>query len=279
MAIETTDPKPEEETEPTTPVPKIPTIELKVVKPSDIVRWLKFLVYGDTGAGKTVLLGSASAVPEMCPVLYCDLEAGTLSIRGTDVDVVSVDTMAELSNAFNYVRTHIGEYKTIAVDTISEVYSVQMRQRLRNAALKDPRHDQYVPEMQDWLHSTMRMRSILRVIRAMPCHVLVAATPTIVEDQMVGEILKLYPDLPGKLAPEVGKYFDIVGYLYTKLVGPRKLVRELQCQPYNRIAAKDRSGQLGAVLVEPTMAEIFRLATGAIVVSEPEPAVEEEVIE
>lgn len=257
---------------PKAPLPRIATVAPKIVKPADIIRWLKFLVYGDTGVGKTVLLGSAALVPDMYPVLYCELETGTLSIRDVDVDVVEIHSMTELINAFNYVRTNPGKYRTVAVDTISEVYSVQLTQRLRHAVIKDPKHDPYVPEMQDWLHSTMRMRSLLRLIRAMPCHVLVAATPSIVEDQMVGEIHRIYPDLPGKLAPEVGKYFDVVGYLYTKLVGPRKLVRELQCQPFNRIAAKDRSWRLGSVVVEPTMEKIYNLAVGVAV--EPEAGVE-----
>lgn len=269
------------ETLPKAPVPRILSVAPKILKPADVIRWLKLLVYGDTGAGKTVLLGSVADVPDMCPVIYCDLELGTLSIRGADVDLVTGNTINDLLNTLNYVRANPGKYNTVVIDTITEAYTLQMEQRLKHAVLKDPSHDPYVPEMQDWLHATMRIRALLRTIRAMACHVLVAATPVIVADELVGDILKLYPDLPGKLAPEVGKYFDIVGYLHTKLIGPAKLIRELQCQPFNRRVAKDRSDRLGMVLSEPTMEKIHSLAIGAKVAPEvgPEPTEEPIVTE
>src|SRR6476660_5334933 len=47
-------------------------------------RWLKALVYGSPGAGKTTLFGSAADVPEMCDVLYISAEAGEEALIDND---------------------------------------------------------------------------------------------------------------------------------------------------------------------------------------------------
>ena len=46
-------------------------------------RRINVLIYGDSGIGKTVLAGSAAAVPEMRDVLVLDAEGGTESLVRT----------------------------------------------------------------------------------------------------------------------------------------------------------------------------------------------------
>ena len=66
---------------------------LVIQSPDEIKDKFNTLIYGDSGAGKTVLAGSASNVLEMNPVIFVDIEGGTLSLNlYKDIDVVKVDS-------------------------------------------------------------------------------------------------------------------------------------------------------------------------------------------
>src|SRR5688572_28653656 len=57
---------------------------LKTRKPQDKLPFLNAMIYGDSGAGKTLLTGTAAFVPELSPVLLIDVEGGTHSLSHFD---------------------------------------------------------------------------------------------------------------------------------------------------------------------------------------------------
>src|SRR5262249_29687362 len=67
-------------------------------------RWLKILIYGRTGAGKTTLAASAVDVPSMRDVLMIDAESGDMT----------VDDNPRIQNAEEIEHIRITEFKQVA---------------------------------------------------------------------------------------------------------------------------------------------------------------------
>jgi len=224
----------------------------------DRIDYLKILIYGDTGTGKTWLAGSAAAVEELRPVLYADFEDGVLSIRDRDVDLLPVRDYNDLREMSALLQQPDPDdedslkYKTVVIDSLTELYQLNMEVQLR--AEQRP---QSVPELRDWLKCTQKMRRFLRHIRGLPIHFITTCQARIITDEVTGAISR-GPDLPGKLAGQVGHYFDIVGFLDASLDrGGETVTRSLQVQPYKRVIAKDRSGVFELGIENPTMQKIY----------------------
>lgn len=96
---------------------------LNVEGVSQLPPQLNLLLYGESGVGKTMLAGSAAAVPRMSPVLLIDVEGGTLSLRHSypDVDVVRVQTWDDMSRVFEGLVKGENDYNTVILDSLTEI--------------------------------------------------------------------------------------------------------------------------------------------------------------
>lgn len=249
---------------------------LEIVRPDYNLKYLRFLVYGETGVGKTVLAASAADVSDLAPILFCDCDLGTMSIADRDIHVVSVKDMNDLLNVNRYIRANPGEYSTVIVDGLTALYYTILRDRLRTPGRSD-KEDPYVPSLRDYLHGTFRLRLLLQAYKTAPINVIMTA----LVDEKIDEFTSarsIRPALSNKLAQEIGADFDIVGYLSVK-IKQHKPTRLLQLEPFGNRGAKNRSThKLPAVLEAPTMAKIYRGAIlGELTDSEEEEV--EELIE
>jgi len=234
---------------------KLPSKPLEVVKPNYNLKYLRFLVYGETGVGKTVLCASAADVPQLSPILFCDADLGTMSISDRDIDVVPIRGMDDLINVNRYVRGHEGEYQTVIVDGLTSLYYQMIRQRLREPD-RTKNEDPYVPSQRDYLHGTFRLRVIIQAFKTAPVNFLATALVDVRQDEFT-DIRRVRPALSNKLAQEVGAEFDVVGHLSVR-AQMQTLTRILQLEPYGGRGAKNRSVyKLPAVLQNPTMTTIY----------------------
>src|SRR4051794_28795708 len=87
---------------------------LKVQPVAEQDKFLNVLIYGESGAGKSRLSGSASKVAEMSPVLLLDFEGGTLSLRDIypAVEVVRITSFSQLQGVYNDLYSAKHGYKT-----------------------------------------------------------------------------------------------------------------------------------------------------------------------
>lgn len=77
------------------------------------VRYLKALVYGEYGSGKTYLMGSSVQVPQMRDVLLISIEAGELTLYDPDnpmpfhlIDIVNVHDYKTTGRVYDFLKLH-----------------------------------------------------------------------------------------------------------------------------------------------------------------------------
>lgn len=235
-------------------------VEEKIVKVSEAPHYLKMLVYGEPGVGKTVF---SSTAPKP---LIIDAEGGTLSIaKKKDVFTYRIDDFSELSEIFVYLRKNEHKFETVVLDTITEIQKRSMDKILKEAIALDPNRDPDVAILRDWGKNTEQVRKVIRAFRDLEMHVIFIALADSVRDETDGS-LKVQPSLTPRLVNDICAYVDVVGYLFVQEKeegkGKKKLLRRMLFHPIGKYVAKDRSGKLPLVLDEPSFPKILKIVLG-----------------
>jgi phage nucleotide-binding protein len=248
---------------------------LQVAPPSDIVEWINALFYADPGVGKTYLTGTADDSELTRPMLLFDVEGGVTTIRHkSGIDVVRVRSMKELTDNYNKLYTSIKNgkiyYKTVGIDSLSELTDLDMRYIMEEAWGKNPdKVDKDVPSQREWGKARVHMRRIVRAFRDLPCNVIFTAQVATLQEE--GQPTKFFPGFSGKLRTEIPGFMDIVGYMYAEN-NQGVIDRKIQFQGTRRVVAKDRTATLGDVLTNTSLPEIWELIHSAGKVNNKTPA-------
>lgn len=191
---------------------------------------VKVLVYGQAGAGKTVL---AKTLPN--PIIL-SAEAGLLSLADTDIPFIQITCMDELMEAYRYLtESSDGQaFSSIVLDSISEIGETCLNAELKGS--KDPR--QAYGEMQH------RISDLIRSFRDISGrHVYFTAKLEKQQDE-IGRIL-YQPSMPGnKMGQSLPYFFDEVLALRMEKDAEGVTQRALMCDSDGLWQAKDRSGKL-----------------------------------
>jgi phage nucleotide-binding protein len=214
------------------------------------------LIYGKSGVGKTRLCGSASAVPEMSPVLILDIEGGLLTLRKDfpQIDTVRIKAWKDFQEVYSALFAGGHGYRTIVLDSLTEIQKFNMDQIMLNLVASNDDRDADVPSLREWGKNLEQTRRFVRAFRDLPYNVLFTALEQEKEDRMKRPV-KL-PSLSGKMAQEVAAFLDIVCYYNMKEVEGEQR-RVLQTVATESTTAKDRSGLLPPVILDPTMADLY----------------------
>lgn len=237
---------------------------LPIVKVSGQPPHFNMLVYGESGVGKTTLSGSCDDVPEMRRVLVIDIEGGLLSLkdRNPDVDSVRVKSWADMQLVYDELYSGKHEYNTIVVDSLTEVQKMSMDQVMRKLVDEHEERDPDVPGIREWNINIEQTRKFVRAFRDLPVSTIFTALVKQDRNPRTGAVKKK-PSLSGKVADEVAGFLDIVVYLYVKeYEGENR--RMLLCQATEDTVAKDRTGKLPSVIIDPTMTTIWNAAKGRV---------------
>lgn len=192
---------------------------------------VKALVYGASGSGKTRL---AATLPGTTLILSA--EAGLLSLREYDLPAITINSIKDLEEAFDYCSGPDGKgIDNLVLDSLSEI----AEQILENekATVKDGRLA--------YAALGEKVISIAKGFRDLQGkNVIMIAKVERMKDELSGGLL-FTPSFPGsKLAGNLPYYFDEVFYLRVEKDGDGNSSRWIQTQQDNQIIAKDRSGVL-----------------------------------
>jgi len=236
---------------------------LKIRRVIDQTPNFNMMVYGRSGVGKTRLSGSSYAVPDMQRVLLLDIEGGWLTLRKDfpGVETVRVGSWRDVQAVYDELYAGGSGIQTVILDSLTEIQKFNMDQIMLNLIeSKGDERDMDVPSIREWGKNLEQTRRFVRAFRDLPINVIFTALEREDKDR-AGRPIKL-PSLSGKMAQEVAAFLDIVLYLNIKEVETpdgKKLIRVLQSQATETTVAKDRSGLLPPVMVDPDMGKIYDL--------------------
>jgi phage nucleotide-binding protein len=193
--------------------------------------FVKLLVYGDSGVGKTTLIKTAPK-----PIII-STESGLLPLSGLNIPVLKISSYDDLVEAFQYVTNpeYAASFETICLDSITDLAEAILIAYKKN--YKDPRQ----------AYGTLNddIAEIVRAFRDIETHhVYFSAKQNRVEDSNTG-VARYGAMMPGRtLNQAIPYFFDEVFCLQIGEDEEKVKYRYLQTQPSSTHTAKDRSGKL-----------------------------------
>lgn len=221
-------------------------LRIKTTGAADYGRYVKALITGPPGSGKTVL-GSTAPTP-----LLVSAEGGLMSVADRSVKYAEIETTLELEQLRAVleqpedVRTSMLGFgpETIVLDTIDEIQKIFERERLKVTKKESL-------TMQDFGWLKDRMLDVISSYRNLPMNVVFLCHTKEVTDEEMGTV-SVKPGLKGGVADEIAAYMDIVGVItveeYLDIDGDEAVSKNrhvLSVQPDRRHGwLKDRSWKL-----------------------------------
>lgn len=235
---------------------------LKVQSVVEQVSTFNMLIYGDPGVGKTRLAGSASVVEDLSPVLFVDVEGGTMSLQRTYplVETVRVNKWDELQTIYNELYRGTHGYKTVVLDSLSEIQEQSMLQIMDELAItgrpSGGEVDIDIPAMREWGKNRTQTRKFVRAYRDLPMNTIFTCLAMDEKDKKTG-LSRIMPQLTGKSRQEVPGFIDYVFYMFVK-----NEQRQLLTTMTDKVVAKTRNETLPTVITDPTMDKLIKLMNG-----------------
>ena len=200
---------------------------MEITSTKQIPKFIKMLVYGEAGVGKTVLSATAPN-----PIII-SAEKGLLSLADKDVPVIEVDSLKGCLEVYDYLNEQTQEYDTIVLDSLSEIGEALLREFKKGE--KDPR--------KAYMKMADELDLLTKAFRDLDRHVVFIAKQELNKDEYSGKTT-YRPSAPGQ------SFTSNMAYLFDEVLCMRigkegkEIVRYLQTQPDLQYQAKDRSGKL-----------------------------------
>lgn len=229
---------------------------LAKIKPlSERPSYIRAIIYGEAGAGKSVFCASAPNP------LFLDIEHGTLSLLNhaeySLTPVLPITKVQDVEEFFWAFKAGVfADIHTVVIDSVSEFQKLHMDKLLQEAHKKDPsKNNAYLPTQLAYKESGEYMRRILLAFRDLECNLLITAHVTEDKDESDGTIF-LRPSVTPKLASTLEGAVDVLGYMSADIDGQtKKVVRRLQVQPTRKVRAKTRLN-LPAYIENPKFSDL-----------------------
>lgn len=243
--------------------------------------YLRMLVYGEPGSGKTWFGASACLTEEARPVLYLDYRGQVTSLRGHPDYATAIENgnlfLARLGayKDLNHIYTwmvgkdvpnldkawpHEGRPKTLVLDSVTELQRLEVMRRAGNEPDTFMR-DLERPTIRDWGSLLDQFVLLGRLFYDLQCHVIFTAlerTDFNDKDQAIGHKIAMH----GQAAKQLPAYALTVMRLTQAPRGAADTFN-VGYTVGHQSASKDQTGRLPAQIANPTVAKIlWALAKG-----------------
>lgn len=209
---------------------------------------VKFLVYGESGAGKTVF---ASTWPT--PV-FLDIDKGMASVRRT-VHRVDIDSWETLMESMDWIESGNHPFKSVVLDSLNELQYLSMRSIIARYPIRRP-YDS-LPALADYGKMLDDFEKRVRALRSLPLNIILIAqvAPRAYDTDPV------QPQLTGKqTARTLSRMMDVIGYLDKKDSSEGGNASKTRFMTFDAVGhvTKDRSWALPPVVENPSYDELYR---------------------
>lgn len=229
-------------------------------------RYRKWLVYGESDAGKTVFAGTAPRAL----FLTTDIE-GTESARalGSQADELRINTFTEFCDAVAWLVYGGGvqEYDWVIPDTISELEELCWQEQLVSSDVR--RASKYQPNKADYPLVWAKTKEQLALLGRAPINLLMVAHVMRVdretpdgEDTYTLAMPAIGSRKRGDLSMALCAQQGMVGYMRKVMEEGGKQQRQLLTASTDRWVARDRSTKLGDGMVDPTVPKLLARIQG-----------------
>jgi hypothetical protein len=237
----------------------------RIISVDEATPYVKILVYGRNGKGKTRFAATAPNV------LIIDInEKGTRSTKGTGAHVFQVKTWDDVSALYWFLKAGDHDFDSVAIDTLTTMADLCMSRVLKEAADRDPTKDRKTPSMRDWGKVSQIMGPLMLAFRNLPMHVIFLAQERATGDPEEGEPIMHTVDLSRKVRGMALGCVEIIGRIYRKEVKTRnKKTKRVTSRWETRMLVgdheeydtKDRTFALGRIVRDPDMKAIISKAS------------------
>lgn len=221
-------------------------MEILTTGTDDYGHYLKALVCGDPGSGKTLI---SSTFPNP---FYASAEGGMLSVWDRSIKHVKIESSTDLKavqllaeQSPDVRKKTVGApMDTVVIDTIDEIARILIKERTAETH-KD------ALAIADWGWLGDQLRGIIRGFRNLDMHVVFTCHLKSTEDSETGRQF-IKPAIQGQVGDEIASYVDLALLLRANTVvrpvdgeAKRVTIRYVQTFPdQNHPWVKDRSGKL-----------------------------------
>lgn len=204
---------------------------------------VKALVYGESGIGKTTLMGTLENQ------IILSAESGLLALQDRDIDYIEINTLEDIYEAYNFLHDsdEAKKYETIGLDSISEIGEVVLTNYKKNY----PDARKAYGDLADDLGLLIRK---FRDIKGK--NVIFSAKQVRITDDDTG-VTTYMASMPGKnLLNGLPYFFDEVFFMTLMANDEGVEYRVLKTGKGFGYHSKDRSGTLNSI-EEPNLGKIF----------------------
>lgn len=240
--------------------------------------YVKALIYGDPGVGKTFLACTAKnpfLILSEWAVARPTLER-LKKDRGTDPDTWFVNSMDDFLEAYKYVAANVQKYDTIVVDGVTDLndraIAEVLKSSIESAANRKTAHDPDQLEIGDWGKVANKTLYAVKLLRDLPCDVVMTALVQDIKSEMcVGPMIA-----PKSAQKRLPAQFSMMGYLVAEHKPGKPSVRKLHLDSTLAYQAKNPGGALPSTVENPDLSVLFPQIRAFLAYDAPTTAVIEE---
>jgi len=250
----------------------------------DEAQYLRLLVYGEPGVGKTWFAASAALSPETAPCLFLDFRGQVASLEHPrykevlakkQLVILRLDHYKELNHVYSYLKSHgelgadsfgklLPEFpRTVALDSLTELQRAEAMRRAGNRA------DTFLvdvegPQIQDWGKLLNQFTLLAHLFYSLPMHVVFTALESVELSSTTGtEVPRVQSRriaLQGQAKRQLPAYaLTVMRLVLSQTAGTHTIGYTAQD---GVSVVKDQTGALPPKLGDPTLPGLVALLRG-----------------
>ena len=214
-------------------------------------RWVKALIYGQAGAGKTRFCADSSKP------FYFDWEHSTETLfhwpEYRDLPVKTPETIEEFKKDV-LKAIDDPEVDTIIIDSITSALDYYMQ-----SYMERQNRDSNVIYEADWKYATAVFGGLFTLLSNANIHVIITGHARTERNPDTGACTWIGPDITPRLRQNLARLVNVVGYMEVIPSRLKERTRRLYLNPTSVIEAKNRLNIQETFVENPVFKEIFNV--------------------